>query len=109
MKFRFEVQGSAPEPYIVVIERNGDNLRATYDCAAGIIGQYCKHRFSLFSGSNDGVVGGDRDRIRDLPALLIGTDVERAIQLLSVAVVAEAKAKNEVKLAKQAVARAMQT
>ena len=109
MKYRFEVQGSAVEPYVVIIERNGSNLRATCDCAAGVKGQYCKHRFSLFKGSDAGVVGGDRDKIRELPALVSGTDVERAMHLLAVAEVAELEAKKEVSLAKQAVARAMQS
>ena len=109
MKYRFEVQGSVAEPYVVIIERSGSNLRATCDCAAGVNGLICKHRLSLFKGSDTGVVGGDRDKIGDLPALLSGTDVERAMQLLAVAEIAEAKAKKELSLAKQAVAKAMQS
>lgn len=107
MKFRFEVQGSASEPYVVIIEREGNNLTATCDCPAGSKRQHCKHRFRLLAGSAEGVIGGDISSIPSLPQLLDGTDVETALRRLQLAEKAEAEAKAEVQKAKAAVASAM--
>ncbi len=107
MKFQFEVKGSAPEPYNVRIERNGDNLTAYCDCPAGSNGMYCKHRFGLFRGLDKDVVGGDVDRIGDIPDLLVGTDVEEAMIALEQVEAEAAEIKKRLSAAKKAVAKAM--
>jgi uncharacterized Zn finger protein len=107
VKYRFEVKGSAPEPYVVLVEKNGDNLTLSCDCPAGSKGQHCKHRYSLLEGKDPGVVGGDRDRIEELPDLLKGTDVEAAIRDLRDAELEAERAKRRVSAAKKMVARAM--
>lgn len=109
MKYHFHIQGSAPDPYIVVIERVGENLRASCTCAAGEKGQYCKHRFQLFKGSNIGVIGGDIATIPQLPNLVKGTDVERAMINLKEAESELVMAQKRVSAAKKAVAEAMRT
>ncbi|MBY8974788.1 hypothetical protein KHP62_03145 [Rhodobacteraceae bacterium NNCM2] len=109
MKYRFEVKGSAPEPYVVIIERSGDNLAASCDCPAGSKGQYCKHRFSLLAGSEEGVIGGDRHAIASLPSLLEGTDVARAIAALAAAEKDLVAAKKRVSEAKKGIAAAMRS
>ena len=98
-RLRFEIQGSAPEPYLVVIERHANNLSATCDCPAGVMGQYCKHRFRLFEGDASGIVGGDIGRVGEVPSLLEGTDVAKAILVLR-------RAEDQAKLAKAAVSKA---
>ena len=109
MKYRFEVQGSAAEPYVVIIARDGNNLTAICDCPAGSNGQYCKHRFSLLEGSSKGVVGGDIEAIPSLPELLSGTDVEDAIFALKEVEAESAAIKKKLSSAKKAVAKAMFT
>lgn len=107
MKLVFLVQGSAAEPYAVAIERIGDNLTATCDCPAGLVGQYCKHRFRLFLGSAEGVVGGDADRVAEVPGMLRGTDVEAALASVERADRDAEMAKRRLSDAKRALARAM--
>ena len=109
MKYRFQVKGSAAEPYEIEIERVDDNLRASCTCPAGENGQYCKHRFSLFNGSASGVVGGDLESISALPNLVSGTDVEYAMIELTGAERELAIMKKQVSAAKKAVAKAMRT
>lgn len=106
-RFRFEVQGSEQEPYQVEISRDGTNLTATCTCRAGQMGQYCKHRFSLLSGSADRVVGGDIEAISSLPELMKGTDVEAAIENVGRAEAAKVIAEKSLSAAKRALARAM--
>ena len=109
MKYRFQVQGSAADPYEIEIERVGDNLRASCTCPAGNMGQYCKHRFNLFKGSTSDVVGGDVESISTLPDLVKGTDVERAMIGVKEAEREVAIAKKQLSAAKKAVAEAMRT
>lgn len=106
-RYDFQVQGSAAEPYNVIIERKGQNLRAFCDCPAGVNGQYCKHRFLLLAGSNKGVVGGDTQAIPTLPELLSGTDVAAAMSDLEVIENQMAALKRRLSAAKKAVAVAM--
>ncbi|MBV1863985.1 MAG: hypothetical protein KUG74_06055 [Rhodobacteraceae bacterium] len=107
MNYRFVVQGSAVEPYVVIISREGNNLTASCDCPAGNKKQYCKHRFELFKGSSKGLVGGDLDKVSEIPELLNGTDVEAEIMALNILEGELAEVKKKVSAAKKAVAKAM--
>ena len=104
---KFYVQGSAAEPYFVQISKNGTNLNATCDCPAGQNGQYCKHRVNLLKGLNTGVVGGDLDQISEIPSMIKGTDVERAMHELSTALDEEERAKKNASNKKKALSAAM--
>jgi len=104
---RFYVQGSAAEPYAVVIRREGVNLIATCDCPAGSKRQYCKHRFSIFEGSTKGIVDGDISRIGEVAALLRGSDVEAALHKVAEAEDRLKLAKSDVASAKKELAKAM--
>ncbi|MGQ0564532.1 MAG: hypothetical protein ACT4OK_05610 [Gemmobacter sp.] len=107
-KLVFHIQGSAPEPYTVVIEKVGDRLTALCDCQAGAMGQACKHRFSLFEGSSKNVIGGDISKVSEVPAMVAGTEVSEAIALLRFAEKEEEAAKKRVQAAKKAISRIMQ-
>jgi uncharacterized Zn finger protein len=107
MLLKFYVQGSAPEPYFVQINKDGNNLGASCDCPAGQNGQYCKHRVNLLKGLRDGVVGGDLDQISALPSIIKGTDVELAMQELVAALDEEERAKKRTSSKKKAFAKAM--
>ncbi len=107
MILKFQVQGSAPKPYEVSIKKDGNKLTATCNCLAGRNGKYCKHRFELFKGSPKGVVGGDIDQIPNIPSMLIGTDVEMALNALKEAEKRLDEIKKEIDVARKAVANAM--
>lgn len=91
-KLTFFVQGSAPEPYTVVFERDADRLTGTCTCAAGEVGQYCKHRIRLLYGEATDLVGGD-DASR-MKAMVTGSrlaDVLRFVESEEAAVEAAKK------------------
>jgi hypothetical protein len=106
-KLVFHVQGSAPEPYVVIIERVGNNVRATCDCPAGAAGLHCKHRFSLFDGDARGIVSGNELDASRIPEMLFGTDVAAAFEALKAAQQQEEETKRRVQNAKRALVRAM--
>jgi uncharacterized Zn finger protein len=107
MLLRFYVQGSAQEPYFVQIKIEGTDLTAVCDCPAGQNGQYCKHRVNLLKGSEAAVVRGDIDKISEIPTLIRGTNVERAMHDLDAALEEEERIKKTVSNKKKAFAAAM--
>jgi uncharacterized Zn finger protein len=84
-KLEFFVQGSAVEPYKVSFEKIGNNLNAYCTCAAGMNGQYCKHRFQLVSGNPEGLITKDEAMLRLLVDWMAGTDIEKALSKLALA------------------------
>ena len=104
----FEVQGSAPDPYVVVfIRRSQTNISASCSCPAGEQGQYCKHRFAILDGIATGVVSLNVDDIGIVQSWLPGTDVERALLKMRSLEKDAARIKNQLSSAKKEVARAM--
>ena len=53
----YEVQGSAPDPYVVKITFEPFTISCT--CTAAISGFLCKHRTEILAGENPGIVNGD--------------------------------------------------
>jgi len=53
----FEVQGSAPDPYIIKI--NFEPFTISCTCTAAENGLLCKHRLGILSGENPGIIKGD--------------------------------------------------
>ena len=104
----FAVQGSAPEPYEVrFIRRQNGNLTAYCTCAAGLVGQYCKHRFRILAGDPEGVVSTNLQQVSIVANWLPGTDVQEALDELAAAEARLADAKRLVSAAKKALAAAM--
>ncbi len=101
MRYEFFVKGSADDPYRVVIEKNGDDLNAFCTCPAGENGQACKHRLRILSGNDEGVVGGDVNRIATVVDWVAGTDVEMCLKSLIEAEDAYEVAKAQLSLAKR--------
>ncbi len=105
-RYVFLVQGSAAEPYEVTIQRDNDNLIAYCTCPAGMVGQYCKHRFAILSGDAAKVVKGAED-VKRAADLLPGTDVAVAWDQVLEAEERLEIAKREAAAAKKRLARVM--
>lgn len=101
------VQGSASEPYEVKLRKDGNNLTAVCSCPAGMMGQYCRHRFQILEGKPTGVVSDNRDAVSIVKQWLVGTDVETALEELRDAEKAAEKANKKLVNAKKHLARAM--
>ena len=105
---RFEVQGSAAEPYHVVFTRHSEtNLSARCSCPAGVNGQYCKHRFNILEGSLEGISSGNDGDVKIVQGWLPGTDVEAAMLKVGELEMQAERIKKQLAAAKKEVAKAM--
>jgi uncharacterized Zn finger protein len=75
----FLVQGSAPEPYIVVFKKQANNLSATCTCPAGKIGQHCKHRIRILMGETTGITSKNSEAVQEVQNWLHGTNLQTAL------------------------------
>jgi len=103
----FRLQGSASLPYEVTFSREGANLTATCTCPAGLVGQYCKHRFNILDGALDAIVSNNENEVATVVGWLPGTDVEAAMSAVSAAELEVERAKKAASAAKKALAAAM--
>lgn len=107
-EIKFEVQGSASEPYDVVFVKQEDgNLSAYCSCPAGQIGQYCKHRFNILAGKADGIVSSNPETVNVVASWLPGTDVETVLFKVRSLEAEEEKIKKALSTAKKELAKAM--
>ena len=74
----FQVQGSAPEPYVITIRRRDGEVLALCTCQAGENGLHCKHRIAILSGENPGVLA-DADKLPLVVAWLPGTKLAASL------------------------------
>jgi hypothetical protein len=103
----FLVQGSADEPYKVTFRKKDNNLSAYCTCPAGENGQYCKHRFRILEGSDEGVVSDNKNEVAIVKTWLVGTDVDAVLREVAEKEKALEKAKKELSIAKKMLARTM--
>lgn len=103
----FLVQGSAEEPYKVTFKKNGSNLSAYCTCPAGDNGQFCKHRFRILDGCDDGIVSDNKEEVIIVKSWLRGTDVEAALNEVAEKERAIEKIKQDLSAAKKKLARIM--
>src|SRR5882724_5470795 len=76
----FLVQGSAPQPYVVIFHRRDTkNISAYCTCPAGEEGMSYKHRIRILHGIIDGVVSKNTADISTVAGWLAGSDVENAL------------------------------
>jgi hypothetical protein len=102
----FLVQGSAEEPYKVTFKKTDSNLSAFCTCPAGENGQYCKHRFRILDGCDEGIVSSNKDEVMIVRSWLRGTDIEAALMGVIDAQKQCEKVKRELSAAKKRLARA---
>ncbi len=103
----FLVQGSAEEPYKVTFKKNGSNLSAYCTCPAGENGKYCKHRFRILDGCNEGIVSANKDEVMIIRSWLRGTDVEAALMEVAEKERIFEKVKKDLSIAKKKLVRVM--
>jgi hypothetical protein len=103
----FLVQGSAEIPYKVAFRRSGKNLTAYCTCPAGENGQYCKHRFRILDGVDDGIVSNNKNDVLIVKSWLPGSDVEAVLMEVAEKEKALEKAKKDLSITKKKLARAM--
>jgi uncharacterized Zn finger protein len=104
----FEVQGSAPEPYqVIFVRRSQTNLSAYCSCPAGENGQYCKHRFAILDGIQEGIVSSNAPDVKTVQSWLPGTDVEKALLKMRNLAEEAAKIKRALSSAKEDLTKAM--
>lgn len=107
-EIRFDVQGSASEPYeVAFVKRSEKNLSAYCSCPAGQNGQYCKHRFNILAGVAKGIVSGNEVDVKTVQSWLPGTDIEAAIETMRDLEKKVETIKKALSLAKKDVAKAM--
>lgn len=78
-KATFVVKGSTGTLYNVDFIRRGESLTAFCDCKAGRSRNQCKHRIDLLTGNKKNLVEGE-EQFHKLKELLVGTDVQQALQ-----------------------------
>lgn len=99
----FRVKGSAAEPYLVVFERNGDNITAKCSCPGSRMGgKQCKHRLNILYASVDGIVSGNQDDVARVCSWMAGSDVQTALGRLEAAEAAWKVAKSALAKAQKA-------
>jgi uncharacterized Zn finger protein len=103
----FLVQGSAEEPYKVTFKKNGNNILAYCTCPAGENGQFCKHRFRILDGRDDGIVSDNKDEVMIVKSWLRGTDGEAALHEVVEKERVFEKVKQDLSAAKKKLARIM--
>lgn len=104
--YEFLVQGSAPEPYVVLFRRrDSGNISAYCTCPAGENGMYCKHRIRILRGLLDGIVSKNTADVTTVAGWLPGTDVETALRVIESLEKEAERIKNALSIAKKGLAR----
>lgn len=104
----FAVQGSADSPYSVTFSSDGaGNLTARCSCPAGVIRQYCKHRFNILLGDVSDIVSPNAELVHVVYDWYRGSDVERAVKEIETLEAEMDRVKKRLTAAKKLVAKAM--
>ena len=104
---KFLVQGSAAEPYLVSFRRDGGNLSGYCSCPAGENGMYCKHRIRILHGLIEAVVSDNADDVATVTGWLAGTDVETALQAVTLLEKEAERIKTALSAAKKTLAKCL--
>jgi uncharacterized Zn finger protein len=107
MEIQFRVQGSSPDPYLITFIKDGDGLVATCTCAAGEVGQSCKHRLAILSGDASAVVSKNGSDAELVASWLPGTPLASALEALANAERQLEDAKRGVSTAKRRLSQAL--
>lgn len=104
---RFQIQGSAPDPYVVTFVCDGSLLNASCTCPAGVFKGLCKHRLRILAGDASAIVSGNAADVALVRSWMAGSPLEEALADLTVAELAAAEAQKVVSRAKKKIGRVM--
>lgn len=107
MYAEFLVAGSQPDPYTVSFRFDGKTLSTECTCKAGLVGQSCKHRLGILSGTTTGIVSDNRSDVSNVVSWVRGTPLEAALRELVDASDDHKRATGRLSKARKAVAAAM--
>ncbi len=103
----FRVQGSADEPYEVIVSNGDKGLVVQCTCQAGLMRQTCKHKTLIVQGLADGLVSDNAADLAQVVAWMRGSAIEAAMAAVAEAEVASETAKQRLSAAKKALAAAL--
>jgi hypothetical protein len=101
MEIQFRVQGSSADPYLITFIKDGADLVATCTCAAGEVGQSCKHRLAILNGDASAVVSENGADAEIVASWIPGTSLALALEALATAERQLEEAKRAVSAAKK--------
>lgn len=107
MEIQFRVQGSSADPYLITFIKDGDGLVATCTCAAGEVGQSCKHRLAILNGDASAVVSENRADAEIVAGWIPGTPLASALEALATAERQLEEAKRGVSVARKRLSHAL--
>lgn len=105
----FQVKGSSSNTYELTFIKDGDSLTALCTCPAGQFGGLCKHRVAIIDGKSKSVISDNADQVTKIIEWAVGTDVATALAELRAGEKNKDLSKNDIKVLKKKVARAMNT
>lgn len=105
----FKVKGSSSDAYELTFIKDGDSLTALCTCPAGQFGGLCKHRVAIIDGKSESVSSDNADQVTKIVEWAVGTDVEAALAELRAGEKNTDLSKDDIKVLKKNVARAMNT
>jgi hypothetical protein len=74
----YKVQGSARDPYSIVIKKNDNKIQCLCNCNAGRKKMHCKHWMSVFEGKIQAYIGISKEQLDEVRSWLTGSDIEQA-------------------------------
>ena len=101
------VKGSSSDPYELTFIKDGASLTALCNCPAGTFGNLCKHRVAVLDADGAAVVDDDADKLSQVVAWLVGTDVEAALAEMRNVEASDTATKSDLMTAKKKLSRAM--
>ena len=105
----FKVKGSSSDDYELTFIKDDDSLTALCTCPAGQFGGLCKHRVAIIDGKQESVSSDNADQVAKIVEWAVGTDVEAALAELRAGEKNKGLSKDDIKVLKKTVARAMNT
>lgn len=106
-RITFHIQGSAADPYEIVIGRSDGVPFALCSCPAGENGQHCKHRIGILLGEAALCEALNADDVASARSWIPGTALEIALLEVVSQEALVAKAQADLKAAKKRLAKAM--
>ena len=107
-KISYKVQGSAKNPYSIIIKKNNNKIQCLCDCNAGRSKMHCKHWMGVFEGKKQEYIGISKEQLDELKSWLLGSDVEQAWNDYQIIKEKEDNLKKQIALEKKKIMKKLQ-